>query len=94
MDTTYKVDLCDQSRVVWADFLKVFRFKYTVVNIILNPFSTNVPLMDKPGSWFFLAKCLENTCGTVTCYIKMQVDDLHFYVKCYSSKGIFQTFFW
>ena len=23
---------------------------------MFNPFSTNVPLMDKPGSWFFLAK--------------------------------------
>ena len=29
------------------------------------PFSTNVPLMDKPGSWFLLAKCLKNTCGSV-----------------------------
>ena len=32
---------------------------------MLNPFSTNVPLMDKPGSWFLLAKCLKNTCGRV-----------------------------
>ena len=24
-----------------------------------NPFSTNVPLTDNPGSWFLLAKCLE-----------------------------------
>ena len=31
-----------------------------------NPFSTNVPLMDKPGSWFFPEKCLKNTCGRVT----------------------------
>ena len=31
-----------------------------------NPFSTNVPLMDKPGSWFLLAKCLKNTYGRVT----------------------------
>ena len=27
----------------------------------LNPFSTNVPIMDKPGSWFLLPKCLKNT---------------------------------
>ena len=32
---------------------------------ILNPFSTNAPLTDKPGSWFSLAKCLKNTCGRV-----------------------------
>ena len=34
--------------------------------VLLNPFSTNVPIMDKPGSWFLLAKCLKNTCGRVT----------------------------
>ena len=32
----------------------------------INLFSTNVPLTDKPGSWFLLAKCLKNTCGRVT----------------------------
>ena len=32
----------------------------------INPFSTNVPLPDKPGSWFLLAKCLKNTSGRVT----------------------------
>ena len=31
-----------------------------------NPFSTNAPFMDKPGSWFLLAKCLQNTCGKET----------------------------
>ena len=30
------------------------------------PFSTSVPLMDKPGSWLLLAKCLKNTCERVT----------------------------
>ena len=40
--------------------------------------------MDKPGSWFLLAKCLKNTCDI---YVKMQVDDVHLYLKCYSSKG-------
>ena len=33
---------------------------------IFNPFSTNVPLADKPCSWFLLAKCMENTYGRVT----------------------------
>ena len=27
---------------------------------LFNPFSTNVPLTDKPGSWVLLAKCLKN----------------------------------
>ena len=34
---------------------------------MLNPFSTNVPLMDKPCNWFLLAKCL-----------KKPVDEWHF----------------
>ena len=33
---------------------------------LFNPFSTNVSLIDKSGSWFLLAKCLKNTCGRVT----------------------------
>ena len=32
----------------------------------INTFSTNAPLMDKPGSGFLLAKCLKNACGRVT----------------------------
>ena len=31
----------------------------------LNPFSTNVPLTNKPDSCFLLAKGLKNTCGRV-----------------------------
>ena len=31
--------------------------------------------MWKPGSWFLLAKYLKNTCGRVTFYVKMQVDE-------------------
>ena len=37
-----------------------------VIKDFINPFSTNVPLIDKPGSWFLLAKCLKYTCGRVT----------------------------
>ena len=33
---------------------------------LLNPFSTSAPFTDKAGSWFLLAKCLKNTCGSVT----------------------------
>ena len=36
------------------------------LTLVLKPFSTNVPFMDKPGSWFLLAKCLKNTCERVT----------------------------
>ena len=32
----------------------------------LNPFWTNFPLTDNPGSWFLLLKCLKNTCGRGT----------------------------
>ena len=35
-------------------------------NEFLNPFSTNVPLANKPGNWFLLANCLKNTCGRTT----------------------------
>ena len=41
----------------------------------VNPFLTNAPFMEKPGSWFLLAKC-----------------DLHLYLKCHSSIGVFHTF--
>ena len=33
------------------------------MNLFINRFLTYVPLTDKPGSWFLLAKCLKNTCG-------------------------------
>ena len=40
---------------------------------MINPFSTNVPTMDEPGSWFLPPKCLKNTCRRVTFSVKMQV---------------------
>ena len=46
----------------YVDMLQLKNYGFTT----LNPFSTNVPLTDKPGSWFSLAKCLKNTCGRVT----------------------------
>ena len=33
---------------------------------VVNPFSTNVSFMDKPGNWFLLAKGLKNTSGRVS----------------------------
>ena len=37
------------------------KVKYTEAFWFINSFSTNVPLIDKPGSLFLLAKCLKNT---------------------------------
>ena len=31
-----------------------------------NPFLAIVPVMEKPGSWFLIAKDVKNTCGIVT----------------------------
>ena len=33
---------------------------------LVNPFSTNVPFIDKSGSWILLANYLRNTYGRVT----------------------------
>ena len=33
------------------------------LTLVLKPFSTNVPFMDKPDSRFLIAKCLKNICG-------------------------------
>ena len=71
-----------------------------LVSSFINSFSINVPIMDKPGSWFLLSKCLKNSCGRMTFQVKMQVIDLvkmqvidlHLYSKCHSSTGVFQTF--
>ena len=57
-----------------------------------NPLLTNIPLMQKSGSWFLPEKCLKNTFGRVTFYVKVQVIDLHLYVTCHCSTGVFQTF--
>ena len=46
--------------------LSLFFAKYLSFFETGHLFSTNVPLMDKPGSWFLLAKWLKNTCGRVT----------------------------
>ena len=35
-------------------------------DLSINPFLTNVPPTEKPGSWFLLAKSLESTCGRGT----------------------------
>ena len=37
------------------------------LNETLNPFSTNVPFMGKPGSWFLLAKCFKRCRSSTGC---------------------------
>ena len=49
----------------WKNFAK-FIVKDLFRSFFLNPFLGNVPLTDKLGNWFLLAKCLKNTCGDVT----------------------------
>ena len=57
---------------VWFCFERVLAWPYvrcnrlTIKETPIKSFSTNHPVMDKPGSWFLLAKCLENTCRRVT----------------------------
>ena len=52
-------DVCSRKSFLWSLWFKLF-------TLAINPFSTNVPIMDKPGSWFLLAKYLKNTCGKMT----------------------------
>ena len=47
---------------------------------ILNHFSTNVQIRDKPGNWFLLAKCLKKTCGRVKFQVKIDPGRLMTYI--------------
>ena len=44
---------------------------------IINLFSTNVPLMDKPGSWFLLKMALFHRCFQTFCWQKPTTWFLH-----------------
>ena len=66
--------------------LYIFFQKYCFLSLF-NPFSTNAPLMNKPGNWFLLAKCLKNTCGRGD-----QIDDLHFYLKVVPARFVLVYF--
>ena len=56
----------------------------SVLHWDINLFLTNDPNMDKPGSWFSLAKCLKNTCGRVTFYVNATLPQVFF--KHFASK--------
>ena len=47
------------------NWFKFSPFQLQKLTCFIHQFSTNVPLMGKPGCWFLLAKCLKNTCGRV-----------------------------
>ena len=51
----------------------ISNFEYWSLSLItyikghfIIPFPANVLIMEKPGSWFLLAKCVKNNCGRVT----------------------------
>lgn len=57
----------------------------------LNPFNSNVILMEKPGSWFALTKGVKSICGRVKLSVMIQVIELHLYLKSHTSNGAFYT---
>lgn len=58
-----------------------------------NPFPANVPIIEKPSSWFSLAECVKTTCGRSDILSKVQVDELRLYLNYHSSTGAFHKFF-
>ena len=48
-------------------YYKIYYTEHLVKSaFVINPFSTNAPFVNKPGSWFLLAKYVKNTCGIKT----------------------------
>ena len=58
--------------------------------VFVNPFSTNVPFMDKPGIGKMLEKRLWKT--DILNEDTGRSIDLHLHLKCHSSTGAFQAF--
>ena len=63
----------------------------STVKDVINLFSTSIPFMWKPGSYFLLAKCLKTPLEKCL-KTPVQVDELHLYLKCHSSIVDFQIF--
>ena len=58
------------SFLILSKFERIIYLLFLLKSVIsggteVNPFQANVPLMEKPGGWFLLAKCVKNTCGRV-----------------------------
>ena len=47
------------SNLIKSKFVLLFLDFFLMISKLANPFSTNVRLMDKPGSWFFTSKMFE-----------------------------------
>ena len=47
-------------------YLMFYWLIQVTLSFFIKPFQANVPLMEKPGGWFLLAKCVKNTSGRVT----------------------------
>ena len=62
---SYSDEIHEAQSKIYDIIYIIMGFSMMSGGIVVNPFSTNVPLMDKPGDWFLLAKCLKNTCGRV-----------------------------
>ena len=37
--------------------INMFKLSELILVLLINPFPANIPIMEKPGSWFLLAKC-------------------------------------
>lgn len=48
-------------------------------SFLFNPFAAKFPIMEKPGNWFILPKCMKNT--------------LMFKIKSFSYSLVFFTYF-
>lgn len=51
-------------------------------------------ILQKPGNSFAAVKYVKNNCGRTIVLVKMQVTDLHVYLKCYSSTGFIHAYSW
>ena len=60
--------------------------------VVFNPFLANVPFMNRPNSWFLLAKYVKKHIWKSDILSKdagHRPADLHLYLKCHSHTGVF-----
>ena len=63
------------------------------IKTIHEPIPANALIMEEPGSWFLVAKCVKHLWKS-DILSKVQVEDLHLYLKCHYSIGAFHRFCW
>ena len=57
---SFKVEICYRLSIIQSLIIFLtYRLSPSFASNI-NPFQANVPLMEKPGGWFLLAKCVKN----------------------------------